>query len=68
MTRLSHTTKSEKHQQDRVMIRRLVVCWILLILKKNYILIAGDSSKQNALDADSRAIQKIILLVKQNQQ
>ena len=25
----------EKYQQDKVMITRLVVCWILLILKKN---------------------------------
>ena len=35
ITRLSNTTKSEKYQQDRVMITRLVVCWILLIFKKN---------------------------------
>ena len=42
------------------MITRLFVCWILLILKKNYRLIAADLSKQKALDADSRAIQKII--------
>ena len=32
----------------------------MLILKKNYRLIAADLSKQKALDADSRAIQKII--------
>ena len=25
----------EKYQQDKVMITRLIVCWILLILKKN---------------------------------
>ena len=42
------------------MITRLFVCWILLILKKNYRLIAADLSKQKSLDADSRAIQKII--------
>ena len=42
------------------MITRLVVCWILLILKKIYRLIAVDLSKQKALDADSRAIQQII--------
>ena len=42
------------------MITRLVVCWILLILKKTYRLIAVDLSKQKALDADSRAIQQII--------
>ena len=32
----------------------------MLILKKNYRLIAADLGKQKALDADSRAIQKII--------
>ena len=42
------------------MIIQLVVYQILLILKKNYGLIAVDLSKQNALDADSRAIQQII--------
>ena len=42
------------------MITRLVVCWILLILKKNTDLIAADLSKQKALDADSRVIQQII--------
>ena len=52
--------KSEKYQQDKVMITQLVVCWILLILKKKYRLIAADLSKQKALDADSRAIQQII--------
>ena len=31
----------------------------ILILKKNYRLIAADLSKQKALDADSRAIQQI---------
>ena len=34
MTRLSNTTKSEKYQQDKVMIIQLVACWVLLILKK----------------------------------
>ena len=42
------------------MIPQLVVCQILLILKKNCRLIAADLSKQKALDADSRAIQQII--------
>ena len=42
------------------MITRLVVSWILLILKKNSRLIATDLSKQKALDPDSRAIQQII--------
>ena len=34
MTQLSNTTKSEKTQQNKVMITQLVVCWILPILKK----------------------------------
>ena len=34
LTRLSNITKSEKYRQDKVMIMRLVACWILLILKK----------------------------------
>ena len=51
--------KSEKYQQDKVMITQLVVYWILLILKKKYRLIAADLSKQKALDADARAIQRI---------
>ena len=39
MTRLSNMTKSEKYWQDKVMITRLVVSWILLILKNitNYL-------------------------------
>ena len=32
--------------------------------KKNYWLVAADLSKQKALDADSRAIQQLFLLVK----
>ena len=51
--------KSEKYQQDKVMITKLAVYWILLILKKKT-LIAADLSKQKALDADSSAIQQII--------
>ena len=50
------------------MITRLVVCWILLILKKNYRLTAADLSKQKALDADSRAAQQISFTGKKNQQ
>ena len=42
------------------MITRLVVYWILLILKKNYRLIVADLNKQKALDADLRAIHQII--------
>ena len=34
MTKLSNMMKSEKYQQDKVMIIQLVVYWILLILKK----------------------------------
>ena len=34
MTQLSNTAKSEKYQKDRVTITRLVVYWILLILKR----------------------------------
>ena len=60
MTQLSNMMKSEKYQQDKVMITQLVVYQILLILKKNYRLIAADLSKQKTLDADSRAIQQII--------
>ena len=51
--------KSEKYQQDKVMIKQLVVYWILLILKKNYRLIEADLRKQKALDANSREIQQI---------
>ena len=35
MIQLSNKTKSAKYRQDKVMITQLVVCWILLILKKN---------------------------------
>ena len=35
MTRLSNTMKSEKYQQDKVMITRLVVCWIWKELQTN---------------------------------
>ena len=60
ITQLRNMMKSEKYQQDKVMIIQLVIYWISLILKKNYRLIAVDVSKQKALDADSRAIQQII--------
>ena len=43
-----------------MMITRLVVYWILLFSKKNYRLIAADLSKQEALNADSRTIHRII--------
>ena len=35
MTQLSNMMKSEKYQQDKVMIMQLVVYWILFILKKS---------------------------------
>ena len=47
----------------QVMITRLVVRWILLILKKRYRLIVADLSKQKALHDDSRAIQQMIFTV-----
>ena len=56
MTQLSNTTKSEKNQQDKVMIIQQVGYWIWLILKT----IAADLSKQKALDADPRTFQQII--------
>ena len=68
MTRLSNTMKSEKYQQDKVMITQLVVCWILLILKKKYRLIAAHLSKQKALDADPKAVQQIIFTGKTDTQ
>ena len=39
----------------------------MLILKKNYTLIAADLSKQKVLDADSRAIQQITFTGKTSQ-
>ena len=60
--------KSEKYQQDKVMITQLVVCWILLILKKKYRLIAAHLSKQKALDADPKAVQQIIFTGKTDSQ
>ena len=56
MTQLSNTTKSEKNQQDKVMIIQQFGYWIWLILKT----IAADLSKQKALDADPRAFQQVI--------
>ena len=50
--------KSEKYQQDKVMVIQLIVRFGYF--EKNYKLIAADVSKQKALDADSRAIQQII--------
>ena len=60
MTQLDNMMKLEKYLQENVMITQPVVYQILLILKKNYRLLAADLSKQKAVDADSRAIQHII--------
>ena len=64
MAQLSNIMKSEKYQQGKVMIIKLIIYWVSLILKKIYRLIAVDVSKQKALDADSRAIQQIIFIGK----
>ena len=50
------------------MITQLIVCWVLLILKKKPRLIAANLSKQEALDADSKAIQQIIFTGKTDNQ
>ena len=60
MIQLNNTMKLERYQQDKMMIILQVVYQIILTLKKNYRLLAGDLSKQKALDADSRPIQQII--------
>ena len=60
MNLLGNTTKSEKYQQDKVTITRLVAYCILFILKKNYELIAADLNKEKALDTDPKAIQQIV--------
>ena len=59
--------KLEKYQQDKVIIILQAVYWILLILKRNYILIAVDLSKQKALDVDPSVIQQIIFTGKASQ-
>ena len=46
MNQLSNMMKSEKYQQDKAMITQLVVYWILLVLRKNYRLVAADLSKK----------------------
>ena len=60
MIQLSNMMKLEKYLQGKMMIILQVVYQIILILKKSYRLLAGDLSKQKALDADSRPIQQII--------
>ena len=54
---LYNTMKSEKYQQDDYTAGCLLDFTYFL---KNYILIAADLSKEKALDADSRTIQRII--------
>ena len=51
-------TVFEKLQQVKEMSTQLVVCWTVYF-KKYYKIIAIDSSKQKALDADPKAIQQI---------
>ena len=58
MTQLKNTMKSEKHQQDKVMIIKLVVSWILLILKIQQIIFTG---KIKATVANTRLIIYYIL-------
>ena len=50
------------------MITQMVVCWILLILKKNCRLIAAGLRKQKALDSDPKSIQQIIFTVETDNQ
>ena len=45
-------------QQVKEMITQLVVCWTMII-SKTYKMIAIDLSKQQALDADPKAIEQI---------
>ena len=50
---------SEKFQQVKEMIIQLVACWTVSILETYYKMIEIDLSKQQALDADPKAIQQI---------
>ena len=56
--------KSEKYQQSKVMITRLVFLFDFAYFEKHYRLIAADVSKEKALYADSRAIQQVIFTAK----
>ena len=56
MTQLNNTTKSEKYEQDKVMIIQIGCLLNFAYFEKNYRLTAVDLGKQKALDADSRAI------------
>ena len=50
-------TAFEKLQQVKEMIKQLVVCWTIILNLFQYDTI--DLSKQQALDVDRKAIQKI---------
>ena len=50
----------EKLQQFKEMITQLVVCWTIIIEKNYYKIIAIDLSKQQAHDADPKAMQQFI--------
>ena len=50
-------TAFEKLQQVKEMIKQLVVCWTIILNLFQYDAI--DLSKQQALDVDRKAIQKI---------
>ena len=61
MTQLRDTTKSEKYQQSKLTYNYTTGCLLdFAYFLKNCRLTVADLSKQKALDANSRAIQKII--------
>ena len=61
MTQLRNTTKSEKYQQSKLTYNYTTGCLLdFAYFLKNCRLTVADLSKQKALDANSRAIQKII--------
>ena len=49
----------EKLQQVKEMITKLVACWVYLIFKNYYTMIAIDLSKQQTVAADVKSIQQI---------
>ena len=60
--------KSEKYQQDKVMIDYTTGCSLDYgCFKDNYRLTAADLSKQKALDAEPRASQQIVFQGKSGQ-
>ena len=60
MIQLNNMMMLERYQQDKVTTGCLLD---YSYFENNYRLIAADLSKQKLLDADSRAVQQIILLV-----